>query len=138
MKYHTGDRPATPRSRHAQLILIQAGPSHQHCPWRNRHGSAQQWHQRCCSRLCSPAAVPAEAQGWLSGTHTCAGDSTFMQERQCGTDIKGTAGRWEVCLPFTMHLLRLHFINWLCTLFKLTLGVYGKYCPTSLCLPQRK
>lgn len=73
-----------------------------------------------------------------SVVHTRAGDSTFMQESQCGTDTKGTAGRWEVCLPFTMHLLRLHFINWLCTLFKLTLGVYGKYCPTSLCLPQRK
>lgn len=49
------------------------------------------------------------AQEWLS-IHTYAGDSTFMQESQCGTDIKGIAGRWEVCLPPTMHLLRLCFI----------------------------
>lgn len=64
----------------------------------------------------------------------------LMKESQWDTELymKGIAGRCQVHLPFTKHLLKFWFINWLRTFSKLTLGAYGKCCSTSLCLPQGK
>lgn len=82
--------------------------------------------------------LPEQGLGSLGSAHTEKRYSELTKETQHDAWVVSTAGRLEVRLLLAKHSWKLGFINWLCTLSKLTLEAYGKYCPTCLCLPQGK